>query len=129
MYSQNKKNLETRGILYIRTPNAAFHLFTHRIQQALKKLHLEHIMPYQSSIFHIFNYSKKTLKWILSNNGFHNIKIKNSWPTFEDPYGVKKGVRIFKLISLLIAQCIYVSTRGKLTAAPSIEVFSENAKN
>jgi len=124
-----KKFLKPGGILYLRTLNGAFHLFIYRIQQVLRKLHLAHLMPYQSSIFHIFNFSNRTLKQILSNNGFKNIKIKNSWPTSGDPYGVKKGVRGFKIFIYLIAQCLSFLTCGKLTAAPSIEAFAENAKN
>ncbi len=124
-----KKILKPGGILYTRTPNAVFHLFAYRIQQILRKLHLEHIIPYHTSIFHIFNFSKKTLKWILRDNGFSNIKIKNSWPTTEDPYGVKKGVIGFKMFSFFIAQCIFFISLGKLTFASSIEVFAENAKS
>jgi len=124
-----KNFLRPGGILYLRTPNGAFHLFTYRIQQVLRKLHLAHLMPYQSSIFHIFNFSNKTLQLMLSNVGFENIKIKNSWPTSGDPYGVKKGVRGFKIFVYLIAQGVSILTRGKLTVAPSIEVFAENAEN
>jgi len=123
-----KITLKRDGLLYMRTPNAVFHLFTYRIHQTLKKLHFGHVIPYQSSIFHIFNFSKKTLKWIFSHNGFKNIKVKNSWLTSKDPYEVKKGVRIFKIVVFLITQCIFILTLGKLTVAPSIEVFAENAK-
>ena len=124
-----KKFLKPSGILYLRTPNGAFHLFTFRIQQVLKKLHLAHLVPYQSSIFHIFNFSNRTLQRILSNLGFENIKIKNSRPTSGDPYGVKKGIRGFKIFVYFIAQGISVLTRGRLTVAPSIEVFASNAEN
>lgn len=123
-----KKILKPGGILYMRIPNASFHLFTYRIQQTLKKLHLEHLMPSQSSIFHIFNFKKKTLHRILSDNGFDNIKTKNSWPTSEDPYGVKKGIRGFKKFAFFLAQCLFFLSYGKLTFAPSIEVFTEKGK-
>lgn len=124
-----KKILKSGGILYTRTPNAVFHLYAYRIQQMLKKLHLAHIIPYHSSLFHILNFSKKTLKWILRAKGFSLIKVENSWPTTGDPYGVKKGIRGFKMFSFLIAQCVYFLSFGELTLAPSIEVFVENAKN
>lgn len=123
-----RKILKPSGVLYIRIPNAAFHLFIYKIQQTLKKLHLTNIMPYQSFIFHIFSFSAKTLKWILSNNGFYNIKIKNSWPTSGDPYGGKKGVGILKKTAFLIGRFIFILTWGKQTVAPSIEVFAKNAK-
>ena len=124
-----KDFLKPGGVLYLRTPNGAFHLFTYRIQQVLRKLGLARLVPYQSSIFHIFNFSKRTLQQLLSNLGFENIKIKNSRPTSGDPYAVKKGVRGFKIFVYLIAQGVSVLTRGKLTVAPSIEVFAENAEN
>ena len=95
----------------------------------LKKLHLEHMAPYHSSIYHIFNFSKKTLKWVLRDKGFSRIKVENSWPTVADPYGVKKGIKGFKMFSFFIAQCVYFLSFCKLTFAPSIEVFAENAKN
>jgi len=123
-----KRILKPGGILFMRTPNATFHLSTFKIQQVFKKLHLVKIMPYQSSIFHIFNFSKKTLKWILSNNGFCNIKIRNSCPTSGYPYGVRKRVGGLKTLTFLLAQCIFFLTLGKLTVAPSIEAFAENAK-
>lgn len=124
-----KNFLKPGGVLYLRTTNGAFHLFTYRIQQVLRKLHLVHLMPYQSSIFHIFNFSNRTLERVLSHNGFQNIKIKNSCPTSGDPYGVKKGVRSFKIFAYLVAQLVSFLTCGRLTVAPSIEVLAENAKS
>jgi 2-polyprenyl-3-methyl-5-hydroxy-6-metoxy-1,4-benzoquinol methylase len=121
-----KRILKPEGLLFIRTPNARFHLLVYRIQQMLKKLHLEHILPYQSFLFHIFNFSKKSLEWELRTHNFSHIKIKNSWPTSKDPYAVGKAVGILKIFAFLIAQFLFFLTWGKLTVAPSIEVFAEN---
>ncbi len=123
-----KRILKPEGLLFIRTPNARFHLLVYRIQQMLKKLHLEHILPYQSFLFHIFNFSKKSLEWELRTHNFSHIKIKNSWPTSKDPYAVGKAVGILKIFAFLIAQFLFFLTWGKLTVAPSIEVFAENEK-
>lgn len=123
-----RKILKPSGVLYIRVPNAAFHLFMYKIQKTLKKLHLGYIVPHQSFIFHIFSFSAKTLKWILNNNGFYNIRIKNSWPTSGDPYGVKKGIGVLKKTAFFIGRVIFILTLGKKAVAPSIEVFAKNAK-
>ncbi len=84
------------------------------------------MVPYHSTIFHILNFSKKTLKRVLRENGFSRIKIENSWPTMADPYGVKKGIKGFKTSSFFIAQGVYLLSVCRLTLAPSIEVFAEN---
>jgi hypothetical protein len=94
----------------------------------LKKLHFEHILPYQSFLFHIFNFSKKSLEWELRTHNFSHIKIRNSWPTSEDPYAVGKAVGILKIFAFLLAHLLFFLTWGKLTVAPSIEVFAENGK-
>lgn len=124
-----KTILKPGGLLYMRIPNSAFHVSIYKFQKILGKWNLEYIMPRQSFIFHGFNFSQKTLKWILSHNGFKNIKIRNSKYTSGDPYEVKKGVVAYKITSYLIAQCVLALTGNKLTVAPSIEVFAENGKN
>lgn len=123
-----KKILKPSGILFLRTPNSHFHLFIFRIQKLLIKLHLGHMIPHQSSLFHIFNFSNKILRQILEDNGFSNIRIKNSRPTTGDPYGVKKGVSSMKKIAYFSAQSLSFITFCKLTLAPSIEVYAENGK-
>jgi 2-polyprenyl-3-methyl-5-hydroxy-6-metoxy-1,4-benzoquinol methylase len=123
-----KKILKPGAFLFMRMPNATFHLFAFKVQRMLKKICLNHLLPYQSSIFHIFSFSKKTLELELSRNDFSPIQIKNSRPTSEDPYAVGKAVRVLKIFAFLIAQFLFFLTWGKLTVAPSIEVFAENEK-
>jgi 2-polyprenyl-3-methyl-5-hydroxy-6-metoxy-1,4-benzoquinol methylase len=124
-----KTALKPGGHFFMRIPNSTFHVFIYKFQKIFRKLNLKHILPRHSFIFHHFNFSQKTLKWILSNNGFKNIKIRNSRPTSGDPYEAKKGVVAYKIIAFLIAQCIFALTGYKLTVAPSIEVFAKNGKN
>jgi 2-polyprenyl-3-methyl-5-hydroxy-6-metoxy-1,4-benzoquinol methylase len=124
-----KRILKPSGLLFIRTPNATFHLFIYRIQQMLKKICLDYILPYQSFIFHNFNFSKKSLEWELSTHNFSHIKIKNSLPTSKDPYAMGRAVGILKIFAFLVAQFLFFLTWGKLTVAPSIEVFAENEKD
>lgn len=123
-----KRILKPGGLIFMRMPNAAFHLFAYRIQRVLKKIHLGRVVPYQSSIFHIFSFSKRALELELSRNDFSCIRIKNSWPTSEDPYDVGKAVGILKIFAFLIAQFLFFLTWGRLTVAPSIEVSAENEK-
>lgn len=123
-----KKILKPGGVLYLRIPNAAFHLFIYKVQKTLIKKHLGHILPYQSSVFHIYNFSKRTLLRLFSHSGFYNIKIKNSRPTWGDPYELKKGAGMVKILIYLLAQCIFILSWGKLVTAPSIEMFAKNAK-
>lgn len=123
-----RRILKPGGILFMRIPNAAFHLFIYKVQKVLIKKHLGHILPYQSSVFHIYNFSKRTLLRLFSHNGFYNIKIKNSWPTVGDPYAVKKGAGMVKILLFLLAQCIFFLSWGRFPTAPSIEMFAKNAK-
>jgi 2-polyprenyl-3-methyl-5-hydroxy-6-metoxy-1,4-benzoquinol methylase len=123
-----KRILKPGAFLFMRMPNATFHLFAFKVQRMLKKIRLDRLLPYQSSIFHIFNFSKKPLELELRCNDFSHIRIKNSRPTSEDPYAVGKAVGILKIFAFLIAQFLFFLTWGKLTVAPSIEVFAENGK-
>jgi SAM-dependent methyltransferase len=123
-----KKILKPGALLFMRMPNATFHLFAFKVQRMLKKIRLDRLLPYQSSIFHIFSFSKKALELELSRNDFSPILIKNSWPTSEDPYAVGRAVRILKIFAFLIAQFLFFLTWGRLTVAPSIEVFAESEK-
>lgn len=123
-----RRILKPGGILYLRIPNAAFHLFIYKVQKVLIKKHIGHILPYQSSVFHIYNFSKKALLRLFSHCGFYNIKIKNSRPTGGDPYKLKKGAGMVKILLYLLAQCIFILSWGKLVTAPSIEMFAKNAK-
>ena len=123
-----KRILKPGAFLFMRMPNATFHLFAFKVQRMLKKIRLDRLLPYQSSIFHIFNFSKKPLELELRCNDFSHIRIKNSRPTSEDPYAVGKAVGILKIFAFLIAQFLFFLTWGKLTVAPSIEVFAKNGK-
>jgi 2-polyprenyl-3-methyl-5-hydroxy-6-metoxy-1,4-benzoquinol methylase len=123
-----KRILKPGAFLFMRMPNATFHLFAYRIQQLLGKFSLGSLLPARISIFHIFNFSKKTLELELKCDDFSHIRIKNSWPTSEDAYSVGKAVGVLKMLAFLIAQFLFFLTWGKITAAPSLEVFAENEK-
>lgn len=122
-----KRILKPGGLLYLRTPNAAFHIALCRAQQKLEKIHLAYLLPHQSFVFHILNFSADTLYRILSQNGFCNIKLKNSDLTSGDPYGVKKMVGGLKILASFVANAIFTLSAGKIMLAPSIEVYAKNA--
>ncbi len=123
-----KRIIKPGGLIFMRMPNAAFHLFAYRIQRTLEKIRLGRVVPDQSAIFHIFSFSKRALELELSRNDFSRIRIKNSWPSSEDPYDVGKAVGILKIFAFLIAQFLFFLTWGRLTVAPSLEVSAENEK-
>lgn len=123
-----KKILKPGALLFMRMPNATFHLFVYRIQQLLNKLSRGRLLPFQISIFHIFSFSKKAIEQELRRNDFSHIRVKNSWPTSEDPYALGKRVWILKTFAFLIAQFLFFLSWGKLTIGPSLEVFAENEK-
>jgi 2-polyprenyl-3-methyl-5-hydroxy-6-metoxy-1,4-benzoquinol methylase len=112
------------GMLFIRTPNASFHVFLHKVTKLLERLRLVWILPRQSFLFHRYTFSQKALSWLLINKGFRTVIIKNSPPTSKDPYSVKKGVRVLKPMCFLVAQVIYTLSCKKYTIAPSLEVFA-----
>ena len=119
--------LSPGGTFFLRTPNAAFHMFIFKVCRILKCLHLEKALPKQSFLFHRFTFSSGALKLLLEKNGFINVSIKNSPPTSGDPYNVKKGVGLLKVLSYFTAQVIYVVSFRRLIVAPSIEVFAKRA--
>ncbi len=117
-----KRMLKEDGLLFIRTPNATFHSFFCR-------LHNFNLAPRRIFILHIRNFSKKSIQILLGKVGFSQVRVRNSSPTAGDPYGGKKGVKIYKFFAFLIAQLLFILSFGRVTLAPSIEVFAENGKN
>lgn len=123
-----KRFLKPGGIIFLRTPNANIHLFIYALTENLKRIHLREIIPKQSFLFHIFSYSPKSLRLLLTKTGFDNIRIKNSQVTIGDPYASGKGARIYKKLLFSIAQLFFILSSGNLIFAPSIEVFAKNKK-
>ena len=66
--------LKKGGRIYIRFPNARFHVFLHAV---FTKLHLFEWIP-RYLVFHDFSFSHRYMERLLADNGFHDIHISNS---------------------------------------------------
>ncbi len=113
--------LKKNGILLIRVNNFSFHLSAYKLG-LIPPLKLFGLKP---GILHRYGINNKSLRYILMNSGFSDIKIINSRPTEGDPYGTggKMGkffVAIFKKIYYFFSQLIYYLTFGHLTISSSI---------
>jgi len=124
-----KECLKPGGTLYIRFHNAEFNYLMYKVEKTLARLGLVRLLPYHSYVFHIANFSKKTIGILMKKSGFQNIKITNSYPSLGDPYGAGKGVKWLKIISFLLAQGLFFLSAKTLMLAPSIEVFAKNGQD
>lgn len=124
-----KKILKPGGILFLRITNATYHSLIYKLNRHLKTRSFIKTLSEQRYVFHVFNYSSKTLRLLLSKFGFDNIKIKNSIAMAGDPYSVGKGTKILKKFLFPAMQFLYFLSCGKIMLASSIEVSARNAKN
>lgn len=99
--------LSPQGLLFIRTPNAAFHLalfrFYKQFEPYLKKLGWEK----EASVFLRANFDARALARLLSEAGFSGICIRNGTPTRGDAYQVFSRsalMTIGKLLTYTLAE-------------------------
>lgn len=81
-----KRILAPGGILFVRIPNAVFHIIIYRIHSFLSSIGLGESVFKRTYVFHIYNFSNITLRKLLKKNQFTSISISNSIPTSGDPY-------------------------------------------
>ncbi|MDI6839377.1 MAG: class I SAM-dependent methyltransferase [bacterium] len=122
-----KRILAPNGILFIRIPNADFHIMIYRIHSFLSSIGLGKLVTKKVYIFHIFNFSNIALQKLLKRSHFAPINVLSSLPTSGAPYSILSSdlkVYFFKKIIYFIAQFVYFLSFRKITLAPSIEVFA-----
>lgn len=121
--------LKPGGLLFIRVINLDFHWPLYVLSKLLEDRRITRVFPRDIQIFHLFNFSRDSLDWILKGCHFRNIRIQNSGLTSGDPYGKRWVVGFLKIVVFFFAQGIYFLTCGRAVVGPSLEVYACNGKS
>jgi 2-polyprenyl-3-methyl-5-hydroxy-6-metoxy-1,4-benzoquinol methylase len=125
MLKEAYRILEPDGILIIRVPNVTFHILVHRIFPLINKFCKSLNDP---SIIVNYGFSVKTIKKILHEAGFCNIKIENSLLTKGDPYKSfsfsENVVGALKVLLNFIASLVYFISFSRICTSSSLLVFA-----
>lgn len=109
--------LSPDGLLFIRTPNAFFHLGIYRFYKLFRPL-LERLgWKKEASVFLRANFNASCLKRLLAETGFSDIRIENGMPTEGDAYRVSSHgplVKIAKGLVFSIARGVSTLTGNRL---------------
>jgi hypothetical protein len=81
------------------------------------------------TIFHLYNFSPKTIKAMLEKAGFQDVQVLPSELTSGDPYSSGGrigafGVTVIKHMVSVISKIIFILTAGKIVTGPSLLVFA-----
>ncbi|MCM8800409.1 MAG: class I SAM-dependent methyltransferase [Candidatus Omnitrophica bacterium] len=123
--------LKPEGLIALRLHNADFHV---SLQLLLERLnHPEKKLGLLPTVFHNYNFSPLTIKLMLKEAGFQEIKIYVSEFTKGDPYGSAgifgdKVMRLIKVILFYLSQIIYYISFKRWIIAPSFLVFARKPK-
>jgi SAM-dependent methyltransferase len=121
--------LRVGGQVFIRTPNATWHLLSSRLVGLLKRLGWAAVFgerPYTTFVFHLTSFSPSTLRLVIERAGFVALRIRNSPPVKGDPYlgfgpGGERLLSLAKLGVHGFAQGVSVLSGGSWLIGPSLE--------
>lgn len=115
--------LKPGGLIYVRDFNAAFHLPLARLEAAgvFSRWGLK------PSVLHNFNFRARTLRLMLEDAGFTEVRVRNSLPTAGDAYrtGGRLGgffTRAAKVLYYNLAQALWYASLGRCYAGSSLIV-------
>jgi 2-polyprenyl-3-methyl-5-hydroxy-6-metoxy-1,4-benzoquinol methylase len=118
--------LKKKGVVAIRLRNYYFQRIIHQVYHYGGWLFSKWKIP-NPSVFHLYSFSPSTIKKMLLKAGFNNIKIKNSYLTTGDPYGIVKSsflAKITKVLTYYSTQLLYYFSFGKIILGPSLLVIA-----
>jgi SAM-dependent methyltransferase len=122
-----QKALRPGGALGLRVRNSSF-------QQALKRVFsaADRIAPRRfgnnPSVFHVFSFTPRSLRFLLARAGFTEIRVENSPLTSGDPYMAARGsilARTAKHGADALARAAFVLSAGRAFMGPSLVVFAK----
>jgi 2-polyprenyl-3-methyl-5-hydroxy-6-metoxy-1,4-benzoquinol methylase len=122
--------LKNKGIVAIRLRNYYFQRIIHQFY-SYGGWFFSRWKIANPSVFHLYSFSPSTIKKMLLKSGFNNIKIKNSYLTTGDPYGIVKSSFLAKITKVLIyysTQLISYFSFGKIIVGPSLLVIAKKVK-
>ncbi|MBI4656665.1 MAG: class I SAM-dependent methyltransferase [Elusimicrobia bacterium] len=113
--------LKPGGLVLVRDYNFLFH----KLAVSLQNTGFWKLFNARPGILHNWNFTPKSIKFLLKKTGFENIKIINSRPTTGDPYatGGRLGsgfVSVFKNLYYFVSQMVYFVSFGRLLISPSL---------
>jgi SAM-dependent methyltransferase len=126
--SRARELLRPGGIIYLRFPNGFVHSQIYGIalkcgfSNALRKL----------LVFHIYSFTPRYMRKILSDHGFVQTKILNSPPSEGDPHNIFPDATLansLKKLTYLLAKCAEKVTRGQMFVGASLEVTAVKSGN
>lgn len=122
--------LKPGGLVLVRDYNFLFH----KPAVSLQDTGFLKLFNARPGILHNWNFTSKSLEFLLKKAGFEDIKIINSRPTAGDPYstGGRLGsgfVSVFKYLYYLISQMIYFVSFRRLLISPSLIAVGKKPDN
>lgn len=118
--------LKAGGVLYIRVKNVKFQLQLNRFFLKTAWI-LKPIINRNPAVFHNINFTAKSLRLLLENNGFLNYRISNSIITKGDPYftGKEIFVQLMKYIYFSLTKFIEIISMNKIFIGASLDVVAK----
>jgi SAM-dependent methyltransferase len=130
-----RRVLNDDGLLFIRTPNAAWHYLNFLLTSFLRGLGwgtVVHRRPRVTFIFFHTNFSRFTLRLALARSGFIPLSIRNSPPVPGDPYlglgrAGEQTVALAKRVVHGVAQTLAFVSASRLLIGPSFEAWGRKS--
>lgn len=131
LLTEVRRVVKDHGYLFIRTPNVVWQLQGYKLANLLRRIGWGTIFderPYTTFIFHLCNFSPRTLRMLLDRSGFVPLSIKNSPPIPGDPY-LGLGPAGEQLLTLAkravygVARAVDFLSGGRCLVGPSLEAW------
>ena len=126
--SRANELLRPGGLIYLRFPNGFFHSEIYRMSQ---KARLSKSLR-KFLVFHIYSFTPRYIRKLLSDHGFSQIKILNSPPSFGDPHEIFPSpifASCVKRVIYFIAKFTEKMSRGRSFIGTSLEVTAVKSEN
>ncbi len=114
--------LSPGGLLFIRTPNAFFHVGIHRFYRSLHPFLEKMGWEKEASVFLCSNFNAACLNRFLSEAGFADIQIENGAPTEGDAYRLGTVVRLSKSLLYFVARATSLLTGNRFFIGSNLVV-------
>lgn len=112
------------GVLFLRTQNYFFQRLAFLLTGPLRRPE----RPYRTFVFHLNSFSPAPLRLLLRRTGFVALRVRNSPPTWGDPYrafgGADRLMTAVKLATHGLVQGLYFLSGGRWILGASLEAYA-----
>lgn len=129
-----RRVLRPGGRLFARTQNVTWQLAAHRLVRRARPAArpLLERAPWAVFIFNDVCYAPATLRRLLADTGFHDIRVRNSPPIPGDPYlgfraPAEAALGLAKRAVHLAAEAVALASGGRWLIGPSLEAWARRA--